>query len=75
MSLEDPIGIIELDHTNIKCLIFKIDNNRTEILSTSITQSEGIHNDVIVNLTKASKAIRSSISSAEKKANISLKNC
>ena len=73
MSLEDPIGIIELDHTNIKCLIFKIDNNRTEILSTSITQSEGIHNDVIVNLTKASKAIRSSISSAEKKANISLK--
>ena len=73
MNLEDPIGIIELDHKNIKCLIFKIDNNRTEILSTSITQSEGIHNDVIVNLTKASKAIRSSISSAEKKANISLK--
>jgi len=73
MNLEDPIGIIELDHKNIKCLIFKIDNNRPEILSTSITQSEGIHNDIVINLTKASKAIRSSISNAEKKAKVSLK--
>ena len=74
MNYEDPVGIIELGNINIKCLIFKIkDNNDSEILSTSITQSDGIHNDVIVNLSKASNAIRLCISTAEKKANISLK--
>jgi len=73
MNDEDPIGIIELGNINIKCLIFKINNNNTEILSTSITPSEGLHNDIVVNLSKASSAIRSCISKAEKKAKISLK--
>jgi len=74
MNSEDLIGIIELGNVNIKCLIFKIkNNNESEILSTSITSSEGIHNGVVVNLTKASKAIRSCISIAEKKAKILLK--
>jgi len=74
MNSEDPVGIIELGDTNIKCLIFKINNNNnSEVLSTAITPSEGIHNDVVVNLAKASNAIRSCISNAEKKANISLK--
>ena len=74
MNLEDPIGIIELGNVNLKCLIFQINkNNSVEILSTAITPSEGIHNDVVVNLTKASNAIRLSIGTAEKKAKISLK--
>ena len=74
MNPEDPIGIIELDNVNLKCLIFKINNNNnSEILSSAITPSEGIHNDVVVNLKKASNAIRQSISTAEKKAKISLK--
>ena len=74
MNSEDSIGIIELGNINIKCLIFKVkDNNESEILSTSITSSEGIHNGIVVNLTKASKAIRSCISNAEKKAKILLK--
>ena len=74
MNSVDSIGIIELGDINIKCLIFKIkDNNESEILSTSITSSEGIHNGIVVNLTKASKAIRSCISLAEKKAKILLK--
>ena len=74
MNLEDPIGIIELGNVNLKCLIFQINkNNSSEVLSTAITPSEGIHNDVVVNLTKASNAIRRSISTAEKKAKISLK--
>ena len=73
MSSEEPIGIIELHHINIKCLIFEINNHNLEILSTSITPSEGIHNDVVVNITKASNAIRSCISVAEKKAKVSLK--
>ena len=74
MNLEDPIGIIELGNVNLKCLIFQINkNNSSEVLSTAITPSEGIHNDVVVNLTKASNAIRLSIGTAEKKAKISLK--
>ena len=74
MDLEDPIGIIELGNVNLKCLIFQINkNNSSEVLSTAITPSEGIHNDVVVNLTKASNAIRLSIGTAEKKAKISLK--
>ena len=74
MNSEDSIGIIELGNINIKCLIFKVkDNNESKILSTSITSSEGIHNGIVVNLTKASKAIRSCISIAEKKAKILLK--
>ena len=74
MNSEDLIGIIELGNINIKCLIFKIkNNNESEILSTSIISSEGIHNGVVINLTKASKAIRSCISIAEKNAKILLK--
>ena len=73
MSSENSIGIIELGNINIKCLIFNINNNVSEILSTSITPSEGIHNGTIVNLSKASIAIRSCISTAEKKGNVLLK--
>ena len=74
MDSDEPIGIIELGNSNLKCLIFTIDkNNDSEILATSITPSEGISNDVIVNLSKASNAIRLSISTAEQKAKTSLK--
>tara|TARA_Y100000590_G_scaffold451741_1_gene593658 strand:- start:3248 stop:4474 length:1227 start_codon:yes stop_codon:yes gene_type:complete len=73
MNVDEPVGIIELGNINIKCLIFKINKNNTEILSTSITPSEGFYNDVVVNLSKATNAIRLSISEAEKKAKISLK--
>ena len=70
MDSGDSIGIIELGNPKIKCLVFRIDNNKAEILSTSVTSSEGIHNDTIVNLTKATNAIRSCISKAEEKAKI-----
>jgi len=74
MNSEDLIGVIELGNINIKCLIFKIkDNNESEVLSTCITPSEGIHNGVVINLKKASKAIRSCISIAEKNGKILLK--
>ena len=74
MGSNNPIGIIELGNVSIKCLIFNIGNDNTsEILSTSIVDSEGIHNGVVVNLSKATNAIRSCISSAEKRASILLK--
>ena len=74
MSSDIPRGIIELGNINIKCLIFRINNDNTsEILSTYTITSEGIHNGVIINSKKASDVIRSCISTAEKKAIISLK--
>jgi len=74
MNSNNPRGIIELGNINIKCLLFRInDDNTSEILSTSTIRSEGIHNGVIVNLTKASNAIRFCISTAEKKAKILIK--
>ena len=74
MSSEILTGIIQLGNINIKCIIFKINNNNvSEILSTSVTLSEGIHNGTVINLTKASNVIRSCISVAEKKAQTQLK--
>jgi cell division protein FtsA len=74
MISNEPIGIIELGSVKIKCIIFKINNNNNpEILSTSLSNSEGIHNGVVVNLSKAGAIIRSCISTAEKKAEVSLK--
>ena len=66
MNSENPIGIIELGNVNIKCLIFNIkDNNDSEILSTSITSSDGFHNGTVVNLAKATTAIIFCIGAAE----------
>ena len=74
MIFKNLKGIIELGNVNIKCVIFRInENNESEILSTSIIKSEGIHNGAIINLINASKAIRACISSAEKKIESSLK--
>ena len=74
MSSNNPIGIIELGNISIKCLIFKIDkSNNPEILSTSKISSEGIHNGAVINLVKATKAIRSCISNSEKQAGVLLK--
>ena len=74
MSPEDPKGIIELGNINVKCIIFRINNDEVpEILSTAAIRSEGIHNGVVVNLSNASQAIRSCISTSEKKAKVSLK--
>ena len=74
MIPNDPKGVIELGNINIKCIIFHVNNkNNAEVLSTSITESDGIHNGVVVNITKASSAIRSCISLAEKQANVLLK--
>ena len=71
MNSEDPMGIIELGNTTLKCLIFKINNNNdSEILSATTTPSEGIYNDVVINLKKASDSIRLAIGTAEKKAKV-----
>ena len=65
MNSEDSIGIIELGNTSLKCLIFKLNkDNNSEILSATTTPSDGIYNDVVVNLKKASDSIRLAISTA-----------
>jgi len=74
MIPNSPRGIIELGNVSIKCLIFQINEDGLKILSTSITQSEGIHNGVVVNIAKASNSLRSCITNAEQKAEVSLKS-
>ena len=74
MIFEEPIGIIELGNEKIDCLIFIINkNSETEILSTSTVRTEGIHNGIVINLIKATNVIRTCISLAEKKAEVTLK--
>ena len=74
MNSNNPIGVIELGDVSIRCLIFSVNNkNDSEIISNSITPSDGICNGVVINLTKATSAIRFCISDAEKKAKVLLK--
>ena len=74
MDSDNLIGLIELGGVNIKCVIFAINSgNDVEILSSSVTKSEGIYNSKIVNFSKAAHSIRLCISSAEKKAKVLLK--
>tara|TARA_Y100000590_G_scaffold457339_1_gene609765 strand:+ start:2314 stop:3540 length:1227 start_codon:yes stop_codon:yes gene_type:complete len=74
MASDDSIGIIELGNLSIRCIIFRIkSDNISEILSSSINPSEGIHNGVITNIKKAATSIRTCISLAEKEAEVTLK--
>ena len=70
MKLNNLNGVVEIGNINIKCIIFNVCNNVSEIISTSVTPSEGIHNGVITNVSRATNAIRKSISDAEKKSEI-----
>ena len=57
MNSKEAIGVIELGNVKIKCIIFGENReDKLEILSSSINESEGIHNSVIINLDKASKS-------------------
>ena len=73
MNSDDPVGIIEISNETLKCLIFKIEDDNFDILSSSTTPSKGIVNGVIANISSSTTAIRSCISIAEKKAKISIK--
>jgi cell division protein FtsA len=73
MNPDAEIGIIEIGDKNLKCIIFKLNNESHEILSTYIVKSEGIINGIVVNSKRASNAIRSCIGGAEEKAKILLK--
>jgi len=73
MSFNNLKCVIELGNINIKCIIYALQDDKLEILSTSIFPSNGIHNGEVINLEKASKSIRSCISETEKKADTSIK--
>ena len=58
MISAEPKGIIELGNIDIKCIIFKInENNISEILSSALIPSKGIYNGSINNLEEATKAL------------------
>ena len=74
MDSKTLVAIIDLGSENIKCAIFKINSDgSSEILSTSIIKSQGINNCKILNLDKASNAIRRCVTEAEKKGQVTLK--
>ena len=74
MAEENIIAIIELGNVKIKCIIFKNDSNlKPKILSSSLCDSKGIHNGVVINFSQVTDAIRTCLSEAEKKANVTLK--
>ena len=74
MGSENLIGIIELGNLNIKCNILDFNSDdKLEVISSSLTKTQGIHNSTIVNVSKATQSIRLCISEAEKKAKVSLK--
>ena len=56
MKQDDPIGIIELGNNNLKCLIFNNDENKApEILSATITPSEGIYNLSLIHISETTR--------------------
>ena len=74
MDSESLVGIIDLGSENIKCAIFKInEDGSSEILSSSLIKSQGINNCKIQNLDTASNVIRECITEAEKKGQVTLK--
>ena len=53
MAEENIIAIIELGNVKIKCIIFKNDSNlKPKILSSSLCDSKGIHNGVVINFSQ-----------------------
>ena len=73
MNEENLIGILELSTQEIKCVIAKLESNDYTILGFSSKPSQGFHSGVIVNLSEATKTVRSCISEAEKNSKIFLK--
>ena len=73
MNEENVIGVLELGTQEIKCVITELKSNDYTILGFASKPSQGFHSGVIVNLSEATKTVRSCISEAEKNSKIFLK--
>ena len=74
MESKEKIGVIDLGTKELKCIINSINSEgESELIGCSVTESYGIHNGVVINLSEATKSIRKCISEAEKKSDTDLK--
>ena len=70
----DPIGVLDIGSYQLKFIIFKIQNSKFEILSKSISYTNGIKKGSISDLNKLSESIKNIIGKAEEDIKIKIKN-
>ena len=74
MDSEKLKCVIKLGSLKLSCIIAQLhEDSSIKIIGSSTTASKGIHNGAIVSLDEAMTSIRSCLSEAESKANVSLK--
>jgi len=70
----DPIGVLDIGSYQLKFIIFKIQNSKFEILSKSISRTNGIRKGSISDLNKLSESIKNLIGKAEEDTKIKIKS-
>jgi len=70
----DPIGVLDIGSYQLKFIIFKTQSSEFEILSKSISYSNGIKKGSISDLNKLSESIKNLIGKAEEDLKIKIKN-
>ena len=69
-----PTGVLDIGSYKSKFIIFKIENNKFEILSKSILNTRGIKRGVISDLEKLTSSIKEIIGKAEDEAKLQIHN-
>jgi cell division protein FtsA len=69
-----PTGVLDIGSYQSKFIIFKIENNKFEILSKSILNTRGIKRGVISDLEKLTSSIKEIIGKAEDEAKLQIHN-
>jgi cell division protein FtsA len=69
-----PTGVLDIGSYQSKFIIFKTENNKTEILSKSILNTSGIKRGVISDLEKLTSTIKEIIGKAEDEAKLQISN-
>ena len=69
-----PTGVLDIGSYQSKFIIFKIENNKIEILSKSILNTSGIKRGVISDLEKLTSSIKEIIGKAEDEAKLQISN-
>jgi len=70
----EPIGVLDIGSYQLKFIIFKIQNSKFEILSKSISYTNGIKKGSISDLSQLSESIKNIIGKAEEDTKIKIKN-
>lgn len=66
--------VVDLGSNEIKCVLFKNENNRNTIVESSKIKTSGISNSIITNFEDASNSIKNIISDLENKVNLNIES-